>query len=194
MPVQAEHRPSSLENYRDYLRLLAGLQLSPALQGKLDPSDVVQETLIAAHRGFDKLRDQSHPQIAAWLRKILAHKLIDAARRYGAAVRDVGLEQSLHAELEKSATRLERWLADEQTSPSSRADRHEQLLLLSAAMGRLPDHQRWALELKYLQDLPVAQIARSMDRSIPSIAGLLRRGIEQLREMLEEPPDGSHER
>src|SRR5687768_2895476 len=67
MPVEAQHRPSSLENYRDYLRLLAGVQLSPALRGKVDPSDIVQETMVEALKGFGALRGREGAEIAGWL-------------------------------------------------------------------------------------------------------------------------------
>src|SRR5262245_47352104 len=114
----------SLERYRAYLRLLARLNLDRRLQGKLDPSDVVQETLLKAYQALHRYQWRSETELAAWLRKLLANCLIDAVRKYGAATRDVARERSLEAALADSSSRLEAWLATEQASPSTQAMRH----------------------------------------------------------------------
>src|SRR5262249_16722999 len=123
-----------LERFRSYLRLLARLHLDPRLQGKLDASDVVQETLLKAHEKLDQYRGGAEAGLAGWLRPILANQLLQAARQFSAGVRDVGREQSLEAALEASSVRLERWLADEQSSPSLIAERQEQLVRMAEAL------------------------------------------------------------
>jgi RNA polymerase sigma-70 factor, ECF subfamily len=178
-----------LEQYREYLRLLARLQLDPRLRGKLDPSDVVQETLLKAHEKIGQFRGQSDAELAGWLRKILANTLAQAVRKFSAGVRDLARERSLEAALEASSARLEGWLAGEQSSPSQQAERQEQLLHLAEALTQLPEDQRQAVELHHLQGYAVAELAERMGRSNASVGALLYRGLKRLRELLSEDED-----
>jgi RNA polymerase sigma-70 factor (ECF subfamily) len=183
-----------LEGYRNYLRLLAGAQLDPRLRGKLDPSDVVQQTLARAHEKAGQFRGTTEAERAAWLRQILANQLAAAVRRHLAAgKRDAGRERSLHAALEDSSARLEALLAAEQTSPSDRAVRHEELRRLAEALAALPEDQRQAVELHHLRGLPVEEAARELGRSESAVGGLLRRGLKRLRELMREPTGDGHD-
>jgi len=173
-----------LEDYRDYLHLLARLQLDARLQGKLDPSDVVQQTLAKAHQNRDQFRGRTAAEQAAWLRRILANNLVDAARKYQ---REVAVEFALEHAVHESSARLEAWLAAEQSSPSERVGHEEQLLRLAAALARLPDDQRVVVELHHLKQDAVADIARRLGKTEAAVAGLLRRGLKKLRELLHEP-------
>jgi RNA polymerase sigma-70 factor (ECF subfamily) len=177
-----ESRPAPLESYRSYLRLLAGLRLGPRLRRKIDPSDLVQLTLLKAHEAAGRCPVAEEAALAAWLRQILARTMADEARRYSRGKRDADMEQSLLAGLDESLVRLESWLADDRSTPSQQAIRHEQLLALAEALDALPDDQRQAVELHHLSGCSVAEVGARLGRSHASVAGLLRRGIKALRE------------
>lgn len=175
-----------LEPFRKYLRVLAHVHLDARLRGKLDPSDVVQQTLMRACVGFDQLRRREPGAVAAWLRKILARTLADAVRDLERARRDVGRERSLHAALDESASGLEAWLAAEQSSPSERAEKNELLLRLADALCELPEETRAAVVLKHCRGWTLAQIGEHLGRTPAAVASLLHRGLRQLRTLLRE--------
>jgi RNA polymerase sigma-70 factor (ECF subfamily) len=174
----------ALERYRDYLRLMARLHLPPVLRGQLDPSDVVQQALLQAHQHREQFRGRSEPELAAWLRTILANQLAAAVRRSGRRRRDVTLERSVEADLAASSSRLEAWLTDDRSSPSEQAMRHERLRHLAEALARLPEDQRQAVELHHLQGRTLPEVAHEMRRSKEAVAGLLFRALKKLRQLL----------
>jgi RNA polymerase sigma-70 factor (ECF subfamily) len=182
----AEERAWDFERFRKYLRLLAGVQLDPAMRGKVDPSDIVQQTLLQAYQAREQFRGRTGAEQAGWLRQILARTLSRAVRDLGRAKRDVGRERSLEAGIEDSSARLEAWLATDQSSPSQKAERNEQLLQLADALDQLPADQREAVVLRHLQGQSLEELARRLGRSKAAVAGLLHRGFKRLRELLAE--------
>lgn len=179
----------SLEQWRPYLQALARVQIESKFQAKIDASDIVQQTMLEAHRGLDKFRGKTEEEIGGWLRRIMARNLADEVRRFRRGKRDAAMELSLQAAFADSSVCMERFLSGGISSPDHRAMRNEQLLKLAAAIEGLPDDQRTAVTLHHLQGLSSAEIARQMDRTEVSVAGLLRRGLKRLRETLQEKED-----
>jgi RNA polymerase sigma-70 factor, ECF subfamily len=179
--------PAELERFRAYLDLLARMEVAPRLRDKVDLSGVVQQTLLEAHQGMcEQPRSERTPaKIAAWLRSILSHNLADVLRKLTAAKRDFRREWSLESALDQSASRVEQWLAAEQSSPSGQAMRQEELLAMAESLATLPEGQRRAIELHHLQGLPLAEIARELATTKSAVAGLLHRGLKALRIRLE---------
>jgi RNA polymerase sigma-70 factor (ECF subfamily) len=175
-----------LEHYRGHLEMLARLHLDPRLERKLDPADVVQQTLLQAWKGLEQFRGRSEPEIAAWLRQILARVLANALRDFSRAKRQVGLERSLEQALDASSARLEQWLAAQESSPSQKVARLEDVLRLTEALAKLPEAQRQALILQHWQGWLLADIGAHLGRSPDAVAGLLKRGLKQLRTLLQQ--------
>jgi RNA polymerase sigma-70 factor (ECF subfamily) len=186
MKPETDTTSQALERYREYLHLLARLQLDCRLRGKVDLSGVVQQTLLEASQALGGSSARGKALTAAWLRQVLANNLRDEVRKFAAAARDAGRERSLQAALDESSSRLDAWLAAKQSSPSQRAERNEQLLALANALTRLPEDQRRAVELHHLQDQPLAEVARHLGRSKGAVAALLFRALKRLRELLNE--------
>jgi RNA polymerase sigma-70 factor (ECF subfamily) len=186
MDPEAKADGLAVERFRSYLVLLARMHLGRQAGNRLDPSDLVQQTLLDAHRQLGAFRGRSPAEMAAWLRRMLACNLADAWRALSRGKRDVGRERSLEAALAESSARMEAWLAAEQSSPSQQAIRNEQMLRLADAVAALPDAQREAVVLHYWRGLPLAEVAAQMNRTSASVAGLLQRGLKALRGLLAE--------
>ena len=174
-----------LEVYRNYLTLLARYQIGRRLQGKADPSDVIQETFLEAHRDFVRFRGSTEAELVAWLRRILATNLANLAGRYcGTRRRDVRLERQLTEELDQSSRALDRGLVARQSSPSDQAARRDQAVLLADALERLPADYRDVLVLRHLEDLSFPEVARRLGRSLDSVKNLWARALARLRHAL----------
>src|SRR5262249_49396174 len=159
-----------LERFREYLRVLARLQIEPRLQAKLDPSDLVQQTLLKAHQAGEQFRGTTAAEQAAWLRQILANTLANAIRDFGRAKRDVTLERSLETALADSSARLEAWLVTKEPSPSQQAERNEQLLSLAEELARLPEIQREVLLLRHCEGWSLTEIGTHLGRTRAAVA------------------------
>jgi len=176
-------------SYTNYLKIIAESQLDRRVRRRVSPSDLVQETLLEAHRDFGAFRGKTDAEFFLWLRQILVHNLMRASEKHlQTDKRDVRREvyvQALHASIEKSNARLEHVLADRIGSPSSEAGRLEQMRLVSNAIADLPAEQRQVIVLRHVEGLQFAEIAEQMERSSGACRMLWLRGMDQLRERLD---------
>ena len=179
------------EHYRTYLGIWARICLRKIgyLKAKLDASDIVQETLLQAHIALSEFRGSTEHEFTAWLREILQNKLWDQKKYFERGKRDMKREQTLYETLRESSARFARCLDKipaDQTSPSQYVARQEKARRLAEALADLPDDQRTALELHHLDEYSLQETAKFMNRTTASVAGLLRRGLETMREALRE--------
>jgi len=171
------------ERYRRYLLFLGRLHVEPRMRGKLDLEGVVQQTLLDAWQMGPGIDPEGR---MAWLRHVLGRNLTDEFRRLSAGKRDINRERSLDAALEASSIRLGSMLAADQSSPSARAMRDEQALQVVEALEQLPEAQREALVLQHWHNWSLAAIGEHLDRTPAAVAGLIKRGLKRLRELLAE--------
>lgn len=170
-----------LEVYRSYLTLFSRLQIYHRLQGKADPSDLVQETFLQAHRAFGGFRGTTEEELLQWLRQILVSRLAKLVRRYyGTQRRNVRLEHQLDEELNRSS-RIAHALVSSQSSPSQEATRREQTVFLADALERLPSHYREVIILRNLEELSFPEVSQRMGRSENAVKKTWARALAALR-------------
>ena len=177
-----------LELYRNYLRLVARSLLGNALRVKLEPSDLVQETFLKAHREFSQFVGRSEPELVAWLRRILVRSLANQVKHHRRLARDLQRQESLEQLLDRSSLTIQKALASSLSSPSERASQREQAVLLADALNRLPVDYREVFIRRTLEHIPFETIAADMGRSAGAVRMLSARAVKRLTEMLEEVP------
>lgn len=174
-----------LQLYRNYLMVLASTQLEHRLQPRVSPSDVVQETMLRAHKNFGQFRGTTEPELLAWLRQILVNNLAKFVEQHMlAARRDVRREVSIERlgkALEQSTVQLAALLPAEGKSPSMAVQQREEAVLLADRLALLPADYREVLMLRNLQGLPFEEVAQRMERSVGATRMLWLRAIEKLR-------------
>lgn len=174
-----------LGKYRPLLLVQARqLQQDPRLLVRFDWSDLVQQTLLEAHRNLDEFKGKTEGELVQWLRQILTHTAIDQGRRERAGRRDFHLEQSLRTAVGDSSARLDKFLVDQDPSPSEHVHKQELLLHLSEAIEQLPPGQREVLIGRDLLGQSINTIAAGLELTDKAVAGLLFRARRKLRELM----------
>ncbi len=177
-----------LELYRNYLRLLARTQIDLHLQGRVNPSDLVQETFLEAYRDFGQFRGKTEKEWLAWLWRILVHNLARLVEQQLKALkRDARREVSLHRVdvglLDATSARFDAALVSPHSSPSEQAQRREQAALVADRMARLPAHYRDVIVLRNLEGLSFDEVGRRMGRTPGAVRLLWLRALEKLRQL-----------
>lgn len=175
------------ERYRGYLLVLARVQIGRRLQGKVDAADAVQDTFLNAHRAFAAFAGDTEAAFVGWLRGILASQIAHLVRRYFSLGRNVYLEVDIERELADSSQILAGGLIAP-SSPSEQVARHEQAVRLADALEQLPPDYREVIVLRQLEELPFAEVATQMGRSVDSVQKLWVRALDRLRTKLETAP------
>ena len=178
-----------LESYRNLLLLLADTSIPDALRGKVDASDLVQETLLKAHQRFAQFRGASEAEWVGWLKRILARNLVDLYRRYtDNEGRAVGRERSFERSLDRSSEALCQLVPANGTSPSGRATRREREVALADGLARLRPRDREVVVLRSLRELSWTAVA-GLTGDTPDAARVRwARALRQLGRLLADGP------
>jgi RNA polymerase sigma-70 factor (ECF subfamily) len=162
--------------YQNYLRVLAQVWVPERIQNRFDPSDLVQETLLKASRGFNDFQGVTEAELTSWLRRILSRALIDVVRKHDLASREISLEQ-----FDGSGERFLDLIVESGTSPSQAASRRELGVLLADALARLSERQRQLIILRSLKELDWTEVAANTGTTISSARAMWLRALSRLR-------------
>ena len=176
-----------LDLYRNYLRFVARSQMAQRDGGiRYDPSDLIQETCLEAHRDFGQFTGATEAELMAWLRRILVRNLADQYRYDGAQRRDWRKQQSLARDPSRSSMMLWNALEASISTPSMSASRREQAAVLSDALAELPEDYQEVILLRHVHQMKFAAIGEQMNRSTAAVRMLWVRALEKLRDVLHE--------
>lgn len=176
-------RERLFERCRGYLSVAAQAEVQSWLRAKVDASDLVQQTMLEAHRDFDRFDGRTEGEWLAWLRRILAHNAADFVRRYaGTAKRAARREVPLRAPADDSNFRGPPEPAAPGLTPSQQIVLNDQQIEVAEALTRLPPDYREVIMLRNLERLPFDEVARRMGRSRPAVQMLWMRAIKKLQE------------
>jgi RNA polymerase sigma-70 factor (ECF subfamily) len=178
-----------LQLYRNYLTILATTQLDARLRRRVSPSDLVQETMLGAHRDFEQFRGASERELLAWLRQILVHSLHHAYEMHIRAVRrDVRREVFLdeaRASMDQSSVHLGQALAAGGPSPSAALHAEERAVAIANELAKLRPDYRDVIVLRNLQGLSFQEVAERMNKRPGAVRMLWLRAIEKFRQVYE---------
>ena len=174
-----------LQWYGNYLNILASTQLDRRLRRRLNSSDIVQEAMLAAHKGFGDFRGTSQGELLCWLRTILIHTLHHSfTKHFKVEKRDIRREVSLESinnRLEQSATNLAALIPARGPSPSEPMHARERAVALSDQLSKLKPDYREVIVLRVLQGLSFDEIAQRMDRKSGAVRMLWLRALDKFR-------------
>ncbi len=170
---------------RNYLSIIARAQVESRLRAKVDSSDLVQQTLLDAYRGFGRFRGATEEEWLAWLRRILEHNAADFVRCYrNTGKRQIGREVALGGPGDSSLPAGCPEPSDNGETPSQQLMRKERELLIADAVAQLSEDHQEVILLRNLQRLPFDEVARRMDRSRPAVQMLWARALQKLQQLM----------
>jgi RNA polymerase sigma-70 factor, ECF subfamily len=184
---------SLLSQHRQRLRRMIALRLDRRLQGRIDASDVIQETFLeASSRLAEYLRNPQMP-FFLWLRFLTGQKLVTLHRHHlGVQKRDAGQQVALdHGSLpEASSAALAVQLLGHDTRPSEAAIRAEMNIRVREALERMDVLDREVLALRHFEQLSRAEISHVLGITEAAAAKRYIRALERLRLVLAHLPGG----
>ncbi len=187
---------SLLARHRGRLHSMISLRLDPRLQGRIDPSDVLQEAFLAASLQLKDYASSRSMPFFLWLRLVAGQKLIALHRHHlGKQIRDAGREVALYQGSlpEASSTALAARLLGREAAPSEAAMRAELVLRLETALNRMDPLDREVLVLRHFEQLSNGEAAQVLGIQQSAASKRYIRALRRLREILQNMPGGLEE-
>ena len=179
----AEAKEELLKLLRPRLRKWVEQALRARFAGKIDASDITQETLLDVAQKIGQFLGSTEEEFLDWAKEGLRRDVIDAIRRATAQRRSVDRERSLD-DAHGEGTPLRDHLDADPSTPSRQAMRNEDAKLLYAALKDLPDDQAKAIRLVHIEGQSLARAAIELQRSPDAVAKLLQRGMASLKKRM----------
>jgi RNA polymerase sigma-70 factor (ECF subfamily) len=182
-----------LTRHEGRLRRMIAFRLDQRLQGRIDPSDVLQEVCLEASEGLADYARRPTLSFFLWLRGITGHKLQELHRYHlGTQMRDAGREVSLYRGTfpETSSASLAAHLLGHVTRPSEAAVRAEVKIRLQEALNTMDAIDREVLALRHFEHLSIAEVARVLDLKEKAAGKRYLRALKRLRDILATLPGG----
>ena len=170
------------DRHRPYLKKVVGLRLDAAIRSRVDPSDVVQDAYLEAHRRFGNYVQSPALPFRLWLRQIACDESMKAHRRHRqTAKRSVDREIALP---EQSSMLLARRLQGMMSSPSQKVQRKETAKLIREAIQQLSPHERDVVIMRHYEGLSNQEIGILLDVEPATVSKRHGRAMLRLHEIL----------
>jgi RNA polymerase sigma-70 factor (ECF subfamily) len=182
-----------LTRHRERLRRLVAFRLDQRLQGRIDPSDVIQEVCLEAAAALAEYLRRPAMPFFLWLRGITGNKLLELHRHHlGTQMRDARREVSLHRgpSPETTSAALAAQLLGHATRPSEAAVRAEAKVRLQEALNGMDPLDREVLALRHFEQLSPAETAQVLGISKKAAGMRYLRALKRLKEILTGLPGG----
>lgn len=179
----ADAWPDLSRHISDYLTLMAEKNLPQSIRGQVNPSDVVQQTMLKVVQGIDGFRGHTTAEFYGWLNTILRNQSLRFTRDMTRQKRDIRRQVSINQDERDEQPRID--LPDAMATPKSQAIAREQLELIERALRKLPTDYEQVVRLRNFDELPYEQIAEKMNRSVGAVTQLWFRAMVKLRKELE---------
>lgn len=182
-----------LHQHRERLRRMISLRLDNRLQGRVDPSDIIQDASLDAVRRLPEYVRNPEVSFYLWLRFLTAQRLQEQHRRHlGAAARDAGREVSLNQSVGPGTTSaaLAGYLLGHYSSPSEVAIRAERRLRLQDALNSLDPLDREILAMRHYEQLSNTEAAQILGIDKSAASKRYARALIRLKQVLAGLPGG----
>ncbi|MGB7343993.1 MAG: sigma-70 family RNA polymerase sigma factor [Pirellulaceae bacterium] len=171
----------SIGPLRSWLVQIAKRELPKDLQGKLDPSDIAQQTMMDAWRGEERFQGTTHAQRLAWLRVILRRVVLQQHRKAMSTKRGAGAERAVTDAISHASIRIEELASGNEPQPDEGVVNAEKSLQLAEALETMPEDYRRVIELRHFDGKTHEQVAQELGRSNAAVRVLWVRALAELR-------------